>query len=215
MPDWSNISGFISPLMRVVMYGVAIVLIVVVAYIIMWYNKFKYICLIYEKRAEGKSAFAMDKGAFMKLRGGDWIFKLFKRRHTIKPPQNKFLWPVGKRTAVHFRHLGSDLYEPFNPDFPDTEEDEFLMNLNYDETLSWNINIKDRLKTVLDFKNLWEKYGLLIISLIALVMTIVVIYLLLGFTQEVMAQGAGAVREQGHIIADTLKNAIAGGDVPN
>lgn len=209
------LSEMLGSIMNTLMYGSILIAFAVAGVVLYWYSKFKYTCLIYEKRADSKSQFYMDKASFVKLKSGDWVFKLLKRKHTIKPPSNKFLWPLKNKIVVHLRALGADLYEPFNPDFPETKEDEFLMKLNYDETLSWNINIKDRLKTALDFKGLWEKYGLLIISMIAFVMTIVVIFLLLQYSQDVMAEATGTMRGQTNMITEALKNAIAGEGAPN
>jgi hypothetical protein len=197
-----DLSVIINPLLRTVGYGGLLVAMAVAGWFIYHLNKFKYTCIIYEKRAEGRSQIFMDRGAFVKLKSGDFIFQLLKRRHKIKPPDNKYIFPLKTKNVIHLRHLGSDIYIPFNPDFPETEEDEFLMKLDYDETLSWNLSMKERLKTALDFRTMWEKYGMLIISMIAFLMTIAAIYLILQFAEGTIADLTGSVREQTSFLQD-------------
>lgn len=205
-----DFNSLLSPLISVLIWGAVIIVMCVVGYFVYIYSKYKYTCLIYEKRGEDKSQLIMDKGGFFKLAGGDWVFKFMKRRHNIKPPDSKHIWIVGKRNTIHFRHLGSDLYQPFSPKFYTEDEEDFLQNIDYDESLSWGVNTRERLKVALDLKNIWEKYGMLIVSFVTFLMVIVVIYLLLKFVRGTVGDVTGAVKQQTNFLKSIFESAMGG-----
>jgi hypothetical protein len=169
--------------------------IIVLGYLMYRRSLFKYTVVIFSKREGGKSQVRWDKGAFLKIKGGVWVFRLRKDKINIKPPENKYMHPFGKGTLILYRHFGADVYEPWNPNFDEKKEDEYLTTLDYDESIAWNISTKDLVYKSLNLKDLWEKYGVLLTAMLCLVLTIVAIYLVLQFAKDTIPPLTGALQE--------------------
>ena len=207
-----SLTGVIEGILQILLYLGVVAAVVVGSWFFWRYRAYRYKCLIYTKRAEGLSSLSRDRGAFIKLAGDTWIFKLLKNRNaTIKPVDTKFIWKVGKDDVIHFRNLGENQYIPFNPTFETDEEEEYLMKVNYDENLSWYLGIIDFIKSKLDWKTFWDKYGHYVIILTLVMFTIIVIYLNFKFVSAEFSKAKSIAAAIDRFIQSS--GALGGGEV--
>jgi len=186
-------SGLVSTVIYALVGIVIIAAVAVGVYYLINFLKYKYKVVIFSKRGNGIKT-VYDKGAMIKTKDDIWYLRLLKHKTMIKPPDNKF---ISSDNTIYLRHLGEDLYFPFNLNFDDKTELITIENIDYDETLTWFFSFKKLIKEKYAYKDFLEHYMPIIsVSVIMFVFLIGVYFMskniteYLAFGQRLISAGS-------------------------
>ena len=134
---------------------------------------------IYSKRKNGYKTWD-DVGAYLKNKktGEVYGFKLKHDKTLLQPPPFEMLMPSLKGNTVHLLQLTSDEFFVLNPDIDEvfTPDGKLRLKVVEGDIQLWATQMIDKLYSMYDRKNFWDKYGSYIVFGITAILCIVLIY---------------------------------------
>ena len=147
---------------------------------------------IYSKRKNGYKTWD-DVGAYLKNKktGEVYGFKLKHDKTLLQPPPFEMLMPSLKGNTIHLLQLTSDEYFVLNPDIEEVFDPhgKLMLKVVEGDIQLWATQMIDKLYSMYDRKNFWDKYGSYIVFGITAILCIVLIYSVLQ-KFDVLAQVA-------------------------
>lgn len=154
-----------------------------IAFFIWRQSQYKFTIVLFKKRADGKTEIVIDKGGFFKTwKGEAEVFRLRKNKAIIKPIPNKHIEP---KSIILMRYIGENQYFPFSILFNEGKENQLIMDIDYDENMSWYLSTMDLLREAFSLKNWMARNWQYISAVLVIFMTIIAIALVLQFATDV------------------------------